>query len=99
MSKEEQIQSINNKINLLDERVKLFSEVESYVSDFTLIRNSASQLVDIDDVYITNLKNQVMQNVSSLHNKYEEELSNLRYEYNKNISSLEDEIIELKKDD
>lgn len=99
MSKEEQIQSINNKINLLDERVKLFSEVESYVSDFTLIRNSASQLVDIDDVYLTNLKNQVMQNVSSMHNKYEEELSNLRYEYNKNISSLEDEIIELKKDD
>lgn len=99
MSKEEEIQSINNKIYLLDEKIKLVSEVESYVSDFGLIRNIGSQLVDIDDVYITNLKNQVIQNVSSIHNKYEDELSNLRYEYNNKISGLEDEIIELRKDD
>ncbi len=99
MSKEEEIQSINNKIYLFDEKIKLVSEVESYVSDFGLIRNIGSQLVDIDDVYITNLKNQVIQNVSSIHNKYEDELSNLRYEYNNNISGLEDEIIELRKDD
>ena len=99
MSKEEEIQSINNKIYLFDEKIKLVSEVESYVSDFGLIRNIGSQLVDIDDVYITNLKNQVIENVSSIHNKYEDELSNLRYEYNNNISGLEDEIIELRKDD
>ena len=99
MSKEEEIQSINNKIYLFDEKINLVSEVESYVSDFGLIRNIGSQLVDIDDVYITNLKNQVIQNVSSIHNKYEDELSNLRYEYNNNISGLEDEIIELRKDD
>lgn len=99
MSKEEEIQSINNKIYLFDEKIKLVSEVESYVSDFGLIRNIGSQLVDIDDVYITNLKNQVIQNVSIIHNKYEDELSNLRYEYNNNISGLEDEIIELRKDD
>lgn len=99
MSKESKIAKLNNTIELQYNKLGKLLQVEGEISSFGAISNEISTLAPVDDINITNKKNELVEKARSLNNTYVSHISNLRYEYKSNINNLEDDLERLRYED